>query len=171
MALFGKDDKSQRSDDAPVIEPTLASRNSPDVARGIGQAQAHLGAGSRVEGKLAFEGSVQIDGHVKGEIDAKDTVIVGDKAVIQAQIIAGTVIVKGKINGDVTARKRIELQAPARLIGNITTPSLVIHEGVIFEGNCSMGVGAEARTDKGAVPAKDSNPANGGVRNQPEVRK
>lgn len=169
MALFGKDDKPQRPDDAPVIEPSLSSRTSHDAARGLGQTQAHLGPGSRVEGKLAFEGSVQIDGHVKGEVDAKDTVIVGDKAVINAQIVAGTVIVKGKINGDVVARKRIELQSPARLIGNITTPSLVIHEGVIFEGNCSMGAGAEAKIDKGMAP-KDDRPGNGSLK-QPEVRK
>jgi len=169
MALFGKDDKPQRPDDAPVIEPSLSSRGALDASRGLGQAQAHLGPGSRVEGKLAFEGSVQIDGHVKGEVDAKDTVIVGDKAVINAQVSGGTIIIKGKINGDVVARKRIELQAPARLVGNITTPSLVIHEGVIFEGNCSMGAGSEARTDKG-VPAKDDRPGNGG-RPQGDVRK
>lgn len=169
MALFGKDDKPQRSDDAPAIEPSLSSRGTLDAARGLAQAQAHLGPGSRVEGKLAFEGSVQIDGHVKGEIDAKDTVTIGDKAVINAQVVAGTVIVKGKINGDVIARKRIELQSPARLVGNITTPSLVIHEGVVFEGNCSMGAGAEAKLDKGG-PAKDERPGNGS-RTQPEVRK
>lgn len=169
MALFGKDDKLQRPDDAPALEPSLSARGSNDSARGFAQAQAHLGAGSRVEGKLAFEGSVQIDGHVKGEIDAKDTVTVGDKAVINAQVVAGTVIVKGKINGDVVARKRIELQSPARLVGNITTPSLVIHEGVIFEGNCSMGAGADAKADKG-IPAKDDRPGNGS-RTQPEVRK
>jgi cytoskeletal protein CcmA (bactofilin family) len=169
MALFGKDDRPQRLDDAPAIEPSLPSRAATDAARSGGMAQAHLGAGSRIEGKLAFEGSVQIDGHVTGEIDAKDTVVVGDKAVINAQIIAGTVIVKGKVTGDVVARKRLELQAPARLVGNITTPSLVIHEGVVFEGNCSMGAGADAKTDKGVFP-KDERTGNG-QRPQPEARK
>ncbi len=168
MALFGKDEKPQRPDDAPAIEPSLPSRSATDSVRAGSGAQAHLGAGSRVEGKLGFEGSVQIDGQVKGEIDAKDTVVVGDKAVINAQIIAGTVIVKGKVTGDVVARKRIELQSPARLIGNITTPSLVIHEGVVFEGNCSMGAGGDAKADKGVFP-KDERGANG--QRQPEARK
>lgn len=169
MALFGKDDKPQRIDDAPAIEPTLPSRSATDIGRSGATAQAHLGSGSRVEGKLAFEGSVQIDGQVNGEIDAKDTVVVGDKAVINAQISAGTVIVKGKITGDIVARKRLELQAPARLIGNITTPSLVIHEGVVFEGNCSMGAGSDARTDKGTFPKDDR--AAAGQRPPAEARK
>ena len=55
---------------------------------------------------------------------------------------------KGKVTGDIIARKRVELRAPAKLIGNITTPSVVIHEGVVFEGHCSMGGGAEAKMEK-----------------------
>ena len=109
--------------------------------------QAHLGKGSRVEGKLTFEGSVKIDGSVEGEIQAQQAVIVGDSAVISAQIVAETIVVKGKVTGDITARKQVELRSPAKLTGNITTPSLVIHEGVLFEGHCSMG-GSESRAEK-----------------------
>jgi cytoskeletal protein CcmA (bactofilin family) len=109
--------------------------------------QAHLGKGSRVEGKLTFEGSVKIDGHVEGEIQAQQAVIVGESAVINAQISADTIVVKGKVTGDITARKQVELRSPAKLTGNITTPSLVIHEGVVFEGHCSMG-GAENKLEK-----------------------
>lgn len=109
--------------------------------------QAHLGKGSRIEGKLTFEGSVKIDGHVEGEIQAQQSVIVGETAVINAQISADTIIVKGKVTGDITARKQVELRGPAKLTGNITTPSLVIHEGVVFEGHCSMG-GAESKVEK-----------------------
>ena len=109
--------------------------------------QAHLGKGSRVEGKLTFEGSVKIDGYVEGEIQAQQAVIVGETAVINAQICADTIVVKGKITGDITARKQVELRGPAKLTGNITTPSLVIHEGVLFEGHCSMG-GAESKAEK-----------------------
>ncbi len=146
MALFAKDDKVQRPDAA---WPTVSSPTRPtDSPQNEESAQAHLGKGSRVEGKLTFEGSVKIDGYVEGEILAQETVIVGDSAVISAQVHAETVIIKGKITGDIVARKRVELRAPGRLMGNITTPSLVIHEGVVFEGHCSMGSGAEAKTDK-----------------------
>ena len=146
MALFSKDDKVQRTD---AVRPTMSA--SPRPAEGLQDeqsVQAHLGKGSRVEGKLTFEGSVKIDGHVEGEITAQEAVIVGDAAVISAQIHAETVIVKGKLTGDIVARKRVELRAPGRLMGNITTPSLVIHEGVVFEGHCSMGSAAEVKADK-----------------------
>jgi cytoskeletal protein CcmA (bactofilin family) len=109
--------------------------------------QAHLGKGSRVEGKLTFEGSVKIDGYIEGEVQAQQAVIVGETAVINAQINAETIVIKGKVTGDVTARKQVELRGPAKLTGNITTPSLVIHEGVLFEGHCSMG-GAESKVEK-----------------------
>ena len=147
MALFGKDDKMQRPEDvSPPAAPT-STRGTSAVSDGS-LPQAHLGKGSRVEGKLTFEGSVQIDGQVEGEIEAQDSVIIGETAVLNAQVVAGTIVVKGKVNGDMVARKRVELRAPAKLTGNISTPSIVIHDGVIFEGHCSMGGGAEAKLEK-----------------------
>ena len=146
MALFSKDDKVQRPDAVrpPMSAPVRPAEGSQDEQ----SVQAHLGKGSRVEGKLTFEGSVKIDGHIEGEIVAQEMVLIGDAAVINAQIHAETVIVKGKLTGDIVARKRVELRAPGRLMGNITTPSLVIHEGVVFEGHCSMGSAAEVKADK-----------------------
>jgi len=140
MALFVKDDKTQKSDDGPTATPTPTATSARDV-------QAHLGHGSRVEGKLTFEGSVRIDGQVEGEIGAQDTVIIGEGAELTAQITANTVIVQGRITGDITARKRVELKAPAVVSGNISTPSIVIHEGVVFEGHCTMG-GAASRSER-----------------------
>lgn len=145
MALFVKEDKTQKSDDAPSVQtPSILT---PSSAREV---QAHLGVGSRVEGKLTFEGSVRVDGQVEGEISAQDTVIIGEGAEVTAQITANVIVVHGRVTGDLTARKRIELKAPAALTGNVSTPSLVIHEGVAFEGHCTMGgtAGRGERTDK-----------------------
>ena len=158
MALFVKEDKTQKSDDAAAVLSTAASSQSSSSARG--EVQAHLGKGSRVEGKLTFDGSVRIDGQVEGEIDAQETIIVGEGAEITAQIHANAVVVQGRVNGDITARKRVELKAPASVVGNISTPSLVIHEGVVFEGHCAMGGAAAGRAERGdkriaIVPADD----------------
>src|SRR6185369_5923251 len=142
MALFVKDDKTQKSDDGLTAAPTPAATQTS--GRDV---QAHLGHGSRVEGKLTFEGSVRIDGQVEGEIGAQDTVIVGEGADLTAQINANTVVVQGRVTGDITARKRVELKAPAVVSGNISTPSIVIHEGVVFEGHCTMG-GAASRSER-----------------------
>lgn len=142
MALFVKDDKTQKSDDSSAAPPAFHAAAARDV-------QAHLGHGSRVEGKLTFEGSVRIDGQVEGEVTAQDTVILGEGAELTAQITANTIIVQGRVTGDLTARKRIELKAPAVVAGNINTPSLVIHEGVVFEGHCAMGGAAATRPERG----------------------
>jgi cytoskeletal protein CcmA (bactofilin family) len=104
-----------------------------------GGSSAFLGKGSRIVGKLAFEGPARIEGAVEGEIVAQDTLTIGESAVVNAQIMGSAVIVHGRVTGDVTARKRLEIRAPGRVLGNITTPSLVIHEGVVFEGQCTMG--------------------------------
>jgi cytoskeletal protein CcmA (bactofilin family) len=144
MALFVKDDKTQKSDDVVAAAPSLSSL----TASGSRDVQAHLGAGSRVEGKLSFEGTVRIDGQIEGEISAQDTVIIGEGAEVTAQIHANTVVVQGRITGDISARKRVELKAPATVVGNISTPSLVIHDGVVFEGHCSMGNAAANRAER-----------------------
>jgi cytoskeletal protein CcmA (bactofilin family) len=147
MALFGgkNDERSGRSEEPreearPLMTPDTRPSEPTDL-------QAHLGKGSRIEGVLSFQGSVRIDGHVEGQIEAKDTVIVGDSATVVAQITAGSVIIKGNVTGDVTGSKRVELRSPGRLLGNIVTPSLVIQDGVVFEGHCSM-AGADIRADK-----------------------
>jgi cytoskeletal protein CcmA (bactofilin family) len=126
--------------------------------------QAYLGKGSRVSGKLNFQGTVRVDGQVEGEIAAQDTLIVGERAVVTAQISGATVIIRGKVTGDINARKRVEIRAPGRLFGNIVTPSLVIHDGVIFEGHCSMASGAEVRSaeaPKVSPLSKDEKGGNG----------
>lgn len=156
MALFAKEDKTQKSEDALQSSSVPTNAASPS-ARDV---QAHLGVGSRVEGKLTFDGSVRIDGQVEGEISAQDAVIIGEGAELTAQISANSVVVQGRVNGDITARKRVELKAPATLVGNITTPSLVIHEGVVFEGHCSMGGAAAGRAERGdkrlaIIPAEE----------------
>ena len=146
MALFGKDERGQRPE-TPRSSITSAPEFTMETPRSDDAVQAHLGKGSRVEGKLTFEGSVKIDGFIDGEIQAQQAVIIGEAAVINAQINAETIVIKGKVTGDITARRQVELRGPAKWSGNITTPSLVIHEGVLFEGHCSMG-GAESKSEK-----------------------
>lgn len=106
-----------------------------------GQANTFVGRGSQITGKLNFEGSVRLEGQVEGEVSAQESVLIGEQAVVKARISADSVIITGKVTGDITARRRVEIRAPGKLYGNITTPSLVIHDGVVFEGHCSMGAG------------------------------
>src|SRR5271156_6207672 len=100
---------------------------------------ALLGRGTRFEGKLYFEGRVRIDGVFAGEIKSDDTLIIGDGAEVSAEIDVATVIVKGgSVHGNVRAKTSIEIHAPAKLVGNIHSPSVFIDRGVEFQGSCRM---------------------------------
>jgi cytoskeletal protein CcmA (bactofilin family) len=110
-----------------------------------GGATAFLGKGAKLVGKISLDGPARIEGQIEGEIEAKDTLTIGEDAVVKAKISGTTVIVHGQVIGDVAARTRLELKSPGRIQGNITTAALVIQEGTSFEGNCSMSDDSRAK--------------------------
>ncbi|MBI2608536.1 MAG: polymer-forming cytoskeletal protein [Deltaproteobacteria bacterium] len=99
---------------------------------------AILEAGCEFEGKLSFQGTARIAGKFKGEILASDTLIVGEGARIIANIEVNSIIITGEVVGDVVAKEKVEIYAPAIFKGNIKTPSLYIEEGVHYEGSTKM---------------------------------
>lgn len=121
----------------------------------------HLYKGSRVSGQLSFQGSARIDGAVDGEIHCEGILTIGEGAEVRAKISGQTVVIRGKVEGNVTAKEKVELAAPARLIGNIDTPRLIMTEGVVFDGDCAMGAAkqkggvasSQSVNDKSAAPA------------------
>ncbi len=165
MALFNKDaDRNVKNEAGPKFQPqpqaqplpttsTVVSPNpapgekpvmplrpatAPAEARANAEGRAYLDSGSKISGKLLFEGATRIDGQVDGEITAKETLIIGESAVVTAQIKATAIIVAGKVSGDITATQRLEIRPSARVIGNLASPVLVVLEGAMFEGHCSM---------------------------------
>lgn len=111
-----------------------------------GEITTLLGRGSEFEGKLTFEGTVRIDGKLSGEIFSEDVLVVGEGAQVSAEIDVGVIIVEGNVNGNIKAKRAVELHAPARVRGNIETPSLYIDKGVMFEGFAKMeNIGAPER--------------------------
>jgi len=119
---------------APPPAP-VAVRPATPVATAPG---AYLDNGSKISGKLNFDGPTKIDGQVDGEINAKDSLTIGESAVVTAQIRAASIVVAGKVSGDITAVSRIEIRPSAKVVGNLAAPILVVHEGATFEGHCSM---------------------------------
>src|SRR5689334_1234133 len=109
----------------------VSKREDEFVSRS-GELNALLGKGSEFEGKLSFEGQVRIDGKFTGQIQTKDTLVIGDGARVQAEIQAGVVIVNGTVEGNIKATQMIELHQPARVRGNLEAPSLSMDKGVIF---------------------------------------
>ena len=107
-------------------------------AQAASRGSAFLGQGSKVVGTLNFSGPVELDGFIEGELNAQDKLVVGESAVVNARINGSEILVKGTVNGDISASKRLILQRPAKVTGNISSLSLSIEEGVVFEGQCSM---------------------------------
>lgn len=97
-----------------------------------------LGAQTEFTGKLSFDGIVHLDGHFQGEIISRGTLVIGSESIVEAEIHSNSLKISGEVRGDITATEKIELFPPAKVYGNIKTPSLIIEEGVIFEGICSM---------------------------------
>jgi cytoskeletal protein CcmA (bactofilin family) len=103
-----------------------------------GQLTALLDQGADFEGRLTFEGTVRIGGAFRGEIFTKDTLIINAGARVEAQIEADVVIISGELSGNVFARRRVIMHPPAIFRGTVTSPSLRIDEGVMFEGASYM---------------------------------
>jgi len=112
-----------------------------------------------VSGQLSFQGPARIDGFVEGEIQCQGPLTVGEGADVRARISGQVVTIQGKVEGNVTAKERVELLAPARLIGNIKAPRLLIAEGVVFDGDCSMGVATQVGAVANSQVAGDNKAA------------
>jgi cytoskeletal protein CcmA (bactofilin family) len=98
-----------------------------------------LGPDASVDGTIEFQGTIRLDGNVKGKIKSNGgTVIVGEKAVVNAEVNVGTAIILGEVMGKVDAEDRIEVYPPGRVVGDIQAPLISIEEGGLFNGNCAM---------------------------------
>lgn len=109
-----------------------------DEDQEIGVVSAILGAGTQFEGKLSFEGTVRISGEFKGEIYTNDTLVVDQTADIEGQIEADEVIISGYVKGNIYAKTKVTMYPPAHFTGTVTSPSLSIADGVVFEGASYM---------------------------------
>jgi cytoskeletal protein CcmA (bactofilin family) len=119
-----------------------------------------LGRGTEFEGKLTFEGTVRVDGKFTGEIHTDGMLVIGEKGIVQAEIQAGVVMVRGEAHGTIRAQNRIEAYAPAKIYGDLHSPVLVFGEGVIFHGTSRMtdapeGGGTSQSTDNQKNEIKD----------------
>jgi cytoskeletal protein CcmA (bactofilin family) len=108
------------------------------LMKGSDKAITFLGKETVFEGKLKLEGAIRINGHFKGEISAKGNLTVDAEAVIEADIFVSYASISGEIHGNITAEQRVDLHAPGKVFGNIQSPTVVIDEGVIFEGKARV---------------------------------
>lgn len=97
-----------------------------------------IGEGASFEGSVILPHAIRIDGAFKGKIDASEMLTIGNSGVVEADIKAKSIIIGGKLSGNILAAERIELESKASFIGDLQTRDLVINEGALFHGKCSM---------------------------------
>jgi cytoskeletal protein CcmA (bactofilin family) len=116
-----------------------------------------------IKGIVKFQHDLIVDGKIEGEIHSTGNLTVGENARIKAEIKTGTVVVYGKVHGNMTVSERVELKSSAEVIGDIKAQTLVIEAGAIFVGKSTVGTptqAASATTEtKPAQPAAASQPA------------
>lgn len=125
-----------------------------------GDLNGFLDRGSAFQGELEFEDTMRIDGRFTGKIRSKNELIIGESAVIDAEISVGRVAISGMVRGTIRADEKIEIHKAGRVFCEITTPNLLIEEGATFQGSCSMpGAGERANAPVRGAKGSASAPA------------
>ena len=110
-----------------------------------------VGKDASFQGTVDFKGSIRIDGKIEGKVNSEDgTVIVGEDALVKADLEVGIAIIRGEVVGKIVAKDRIEVYPPGRIEGDILAPIISIDTGVIFNGHCEMTARTISSKKKGA---------------------
>jgi cytoskeletal protein CcmA (bactofilin family) len=106
--------------------------------KAMGRVDTIIGEDTSLRGSYNSKNSIRVDGEIYGNVTSEDGVIVGAKGMIRGNLIAKSVLIGGKVKGNITAYQRLELQGTAQIEGDISTPVFVVEEGATFEGNVQM---------------------------------
>lgn len=118
-----------------------AVSESDSMARDIkeGRLSGFVGHGTTLTGETEFHAMLRVDGHLIGTVSSEaGTLIIGTNGQVDANVAVAAAMINGSVNGDVVASEKLQLGRTARVIGNIQSPRLIIEEGAILEGSCSM---------------------------------
>jgi len=95
-----------------------------------------IGNGSEFKGEFKINGLLRIDGKFQGTIETEGKVLIGQTGEALTDIKARNVVVGGLVKGNILATERVTFLSSGKIIGNIITPSIIMEEGVTFEGKC-----------------------------------
>jgi cytoskeletal protein CcmA (bactofilin family) len=138
--MWGQEKREEMSLNVQEGEKVTTIAASP-ITDGAGDISAFVGKGVEFKGTISYSGTVRIDGYLDGEIHTDGMLLIGEDAVIQAKITAGTIVSKGKITGEVIAKECVKLRTPAVMNGSVKTPVLSMEDGVLFNGALEMAHG------------------------------
>ena len=125
--------------------------------RDLSAKQSRLGPSLRIKGEISGNEDLQIDGAVEGIVQLdKQKLTLGPTSKVQADIIAGDVIVGGNLKGNVRAKSRSEIKKGGSVTGDLTTPQIAIEDGACFKGSIEIEKTAQKETDQNSFSPTDS---------------
>ena len=127
--------RTQSNKGTDAVKPDISNQKRNSTVGTV------IGDDTKIDGKVTSKGTLRIDGEVKGEVKAVDTIIVGPSGKVNASLEAKVVTISGKVHGNIMALERLELQPTCEIMGDVQTAegSLIIESGARLEGKCSMG--------------------------------
>jgi len=139
---------------APISAPAPAantaaarpSKNTSQIAAGSGRNM--LSSDVEIKGRVKFANDLVVDGKIEGEIDSDGSLTVGENARVRAEIRTRSIVIYGKVHGNIIVTDRVELKANAELVGDIKAATLSIEAGAIFVGKSTVGAPTAAPTTK-----------------------
>lgn len=139
---------------ASVSTPSAAISESDSMARDIkeGRLSGFVGHGTTLTGETEFHAMLRVDGHLIGTVSSDTgTLIIGTNGQVDANILVAAAMINGTVNGDILATEKLHLGRTARVMGNIQSPRLIVEEGAVLEGSCSMIKSIESQEEKTAA--------------------
>jgi cytoskeletal protein CcmA (bactofilin family) len=115
----------------------IGKKNGEDFGAG-GNLNTMIGKGSSFEGTLKVQSTLRVDGKIKGNVSASESLVIGKEGDISGEVSVRNAIIGGKLKGKLNASGKVVLEANSVFLGELKTTKLVIHEGAVFEGNCLM---------------------------------
>ena len=104
----------------------------------MGRVDTVIGEEASLRGSYNSKHSIRVDGEIYGNVTSEDGVIVGDKGMIRGNLTGKSILISGKVKGNIRASQRLEIQSSAEVEGDISAPVIVIEDGATFDGNCQM---------------------------------
>lgn len=130
-------------DDGAELAPRAAA-SAPTAFR--------IGEKLSIKGEVMGEGDVELAGRFEGVISVNGRVVVGDRAEVDADITASTIVVGGKVRGNLSATGRVEILPQGVLTGNLRSGSLAAADGALVKGEVVVDRGGRGRAEAGGAP-------------------
>ncbi len=119
---------------AKLVKETLMWEKKKEVE----EVRAFLGKGAEFIGKLIFNGAVRIDGDFQGEVYGQGSLVIGEGALVKANIAVNSVYIGGEVQGNIDVKEKINIHSTGKFYGDVRTPVFIMEEGAFFEGRSNM---------------------------------